>query len=61
MVFGDLGFEKFLKEGGSSFPFTVIYDDGQLFIDENYSSSKSILKGSELIAILGKIPILATN
>ena len=56
MVFGDPGFSTFLKEGGLSFPFIVKYDDSQIFIDENYSSNKSIIKGTELIAI-NRIPI----
>jgi hypothetical protein len=56
MVFGDPGFADFLKEGGLSFPFTIKYDDEQIFIEDNFSSDKSILKGSELMAI-NKIPI----
>lgn len=56
MVFGDPGFGVFLKEGGLSFPFTIKYDADHIFIDENYSSIKTISKGTELIAI-NKIPI----
>lgn len=56
MVFGDPGFRDFLEEGGLSFPFTIKYADGQIFIDENHSASKTPVKGSELIAI-NRIPV----
>ncbi|MBT3751272.1 MAG: hypothetical protein HOG34_20010 [Bacteroidetes bacterium] len=56
MVFGDPGFGVFLKEGGLSFPFTIKYDEGHIFIDENFSANKTISKGTELIAI-NRIPV----
>lgn len=55
-VFGDPGFGAFLKAGGLSFPFTVKYDDGQLFIEKNFSLTPSIVRGTELIAV-NKIPV----
>ena len=56
MVFGDPGFGVFLKDGGLSFPFTIKHDPDHIFIDENYSSNKTISKGTELIAI-NSIPV----
>jgi len=56
MVFGDPGFGKFLEEGGLSFPFSIRYKSDQIFIDENYSLNKALVRGTELIAI-NRIPV----
>lgn len=56
MVFGDAGFGKFKDEGGSSFPFKILYFSDHLYIDQNFSSNKELMKGTELIAI-NRIPV----
>ncbi len=56
MVFGDAGFGKFKNEGGLSFPLQISCFSDHVYIDQNYSSNKELIKGTEIIAI-NKIPV----
>jgi len=56
MVFDDCGFRKFMDTGGLRFPFSITYDDGHIYVDENYSTSKELAIGTEIIAI-NRIPV----
>ncbi len=56
MVFGDAGFGKFKNEGGLSFPFKISYFFEHIYIDQNYSQNKELVKGTEIIAI-NRIPV----
>jgi len=55
-VFGDPGFKAFQKAGGLAFPYNVKFDSDHIYINENYSSNKTLIKGTELIAI-NRIPV----
>lgn len=55
-VFGDPGFKAFQKAGGLAFPYKVKFDSDHIYINENYSSNKTLIKGTELIAI-NRIPV----
>ena len=56
MVFGDAGFGKFKKEGGLSFPFKISYFSDHVYVEQNFSSNKELIKGTEIIAI-NRIPV----
>lgn len=56
MVFGDAGFDQFKNEGGLSFPFKINCFSDHIYIDQNFSSNKELIKGTELIAI-NRIPV----
>ncbi|MDC1106112.1 S41 family peptidase [Prolixibacteraceae bacterium] len=48
---GDAGFGTFLKDGGHCFPFSIQYFSGKVYVGENYSSNKSLVRGTEILAI----------
>jgi len=56
MVFGDAGFGKFKNDGGLSFPFKISYFSDHVYVEQNFSSNKELIKGTELIAI-NRIPV----
>lgn len=56
MVFDDCGFRKFTEAGGLRFPFNISYYDGHIYIDENFSLNKKLIKGTEIITI-NRIPV----
>jgi hypothetical protein len=56
MVFGDAGYQDFLKSGGLAFPFKINYNSSHIYIDENYSDHDEFVKGTEIIAI-NRIPV----
>ncbi len=56
MVCGDAGFGSFKNEGSLSFPFKISYFSDHIYIDQNYSLNKELIKGTELIAI-NRIPV----
>jgi len=56
MVFGDAGFSDFKNEGGLSFPFKINYFSDHIYVDQNFSLNKELVKGTELISI-NRIPV----
>ncbi|MEN8251800.1 MAG: S41 family peptidase [Bacteroidota bacterium] len=56
MVFGDAGFNKYKNDGGLSFPFKISYFSDHVYVEQNFSSNKELVKGTEIIAI-NKIPV----
>jgi hypothetical protein len=50
-MLGDAGFGSYLKYGGSSFPFTIKYLSGNVYIGENFSLNDTLIRGTEIIAI----------
>jgi len=48
---GDAGFDSYLKNGGLSFPFTIKYLSGNVYIGENFSINDTLIRGTEIIAI----------
>lgn len=51
LMIGDAGFSSYLKNGGLSFPFTIKYLSGNIYIDENFSTNDTLIRGAEIIAI----------
>lgn len=56
LMSGDAGFGSNLKNGGLSFPFTIKYLSGNIYIGENFSTNDTLIRGTEIIAI-NDIPI----